>query len=163
GCGFGGSCFPKDVRALSCLAQSHGVEPRMLNAILSVNQDQPLRLIELLCKRMDIKGRTIGVLGLAFKPGTDDVREAPSLRVVEELMSRGAKVCVHDYRAMENFRKLFPQAMFCRSAKECIQRSDAIIILTEWPGYSDPSLYGDKLVIDGRGVTLSSNYEGVCW
>lgn len=163
GCGFGGSCFPKDVRGLAAVAREHGIEPRMMDAIVGVNEAQPLRAVELLSRRMGIRGSRICVLGLAFKPGTDDVREAPSLKVVKELLRRGAEVRVHDYQAMDIFRKLVPEAASCRTVEECVRKSDAVLILTEWPGYADPSLYGDKLVIDGRGAVRTSNYEGVCW
>jgi len=163
GCGFGGSCFPKDVKGLAAVAREKGIEPLMLDSIIDVNEKQPLRMVELLERHMKIEGSRIGVLGLAFKPGTDDVREAPSLRIVKELLRRGAKVYVHDYKAMDVFRKEVQMVTFCRTPKECVKLSDAVLIVTEWPGYSDPSLYGDKLVIDGRGVTRTSLYEGVCW
>jgi UDPglucose 6-dehydrogenase len=163
GCGFGGSCFPKDVKGLAAVAREKGIEPLMLDSIIDVNEKQPLRMVELLERHVKIEGSRIGVLGLAFKPGTDDVREAPSLRIVKELLRRGAKVYVHDYKAMDVFRKEVQMVTFCRTPKECVKLSDAVLIVTEWPGYSDPSLYGDKLVIDGRGVTRTSLYEGVCW
>jgi UDPglucose 6-dehydrogenase len=93
GIGFGGSCFPKDVRALMARARELGYEPRLLEAVMALNEDQPLRLLELLRKHLpDLRGRTIGILGLAFKPGTDDVREAPSIRIVGELLREGAAV-----------------------------------------------------------------------
>ncbi|MDW5562363.1 MAG: UDP-glucose/GDP-mannose dehydrogenase family protein [Methanomassiliicoccus sp.] len=163
GCGFGGSCFPKDVRGLAALGRESGVEPVLLDGILSVNEAQGARMVGLLEKRMDIKGRNIAILGLAFKPFTDDVREAVSKRVAKELLSHGARVLAHDYRAEQEFRTEFPGIKYCSTPEDCITRSDAVLILTEWPGYADPSLYGDKLVIDGRGIVHTSNYEGVCW
>jgi UDPglucose 6-dehydrogenase len=163
GCGFGGSCFPKDVKGLAAMARQQGIDPFMLDSVVDVNEEQPLRMLKLLERHLRIKGSRIGVLGLAFKPGTDDVREAPSLKIVKELLRRGAEVFVHDYEAMDNFRQLVPDVKFCRTPEECVRRSDALLIVTEWPGYSDPSLYGDKLVIDGRGVTRTNEYEGVCW
>ncbi|MDW5564307.1 MAG: UDP-glucose/GDP-mannose dehydrogenase family protein [Methanomassiliicoccus sp.] len=163
GCGFGGSCFPKDVQGLAALARKNGVDPVLLDGVLSVNKAQGLQMVKLLEHHMAIAQRNIGVLGLAFKPDTDDTREAVSRKVVKELLSHGARVIAHDYQAMDEFRREFPQVEYSPSPEKCIQRSDAVLILTEWPGYADPSLYGDKLVIDGRGIVHTSNYEGVCW
>jgi UDPglucose 6-dehydrogenase len=163
GCGFGGSCFPKDVRGLSALAREKGIEPVILDGLLKVNEAQPIRMIQLLEKHMSIEGKSIGVLGLAFKPFTDDIREAPSLKIVRELLSRGAKVMVHDYQAMDNFRREIPEVRFCKTPQECIELSDAVLLVTEWPGYATPSLYEDKLIIDGRGAIRTRNYEGICW
>jgi len=163
GCGFGGSCFPKDLRGLIAFASYQGVEARMLRSTLEVNDRQPSRMIELLERHIDVKGRTVAVLGLAFKPQTDDIREATSRRVVNELLERGARVRVHDYCAMDNFRKEFPQLEYCGTPQDCVQGSDAVLIVTEWPGYADPALYEDKLVIDGRGIVRTENYEGICW
>jgi len=163
GCGFGGSCFPKDVRSIRAQARSRGVRTDMLDATLSVNEMQPRKVIELLEKRTEVYGSTVAVLGLAFKPGTDDIREASSLTVVAELLRKGAKVRTYDPQAMDNFRREFPQITYCASAKECLRGADSALILTEWQEFSDPSLYGSMLVVDGRGVTKTNNYEGICW
>ncbi len=163
GCGFGGSCFPKDVKSIRAQARSLGVRTDMLDATLSVNEMQPRKVIELLEKRTEVYGSTVAVLGLAFKPGTDDIREASSLTVVAELLRKGAKVRTYDPQAMDNFRREFPQITYCASAKECLKGADSALILTEWQEFSDPSLYGSMLVVDGRGVTKTNNYEGICW
>lgn len=163
GCGFGGSCFPKDVRGLAAEARKLGIEPVMLDALLEVNEGQPELLVQLLERRMDIKGKKIGVLGLAFKPGTDDVRESRAIPLVQKLLERGATVLCHDPRASENFGKFFTTVTVYTSAEECVNEADAVVIVTEWSEYSNPSLYGDKLVIDGRGVVRTQNYEGICW
>jgi UDPglucose 6-dehydrogenase len=163
GCGFGGSCFPKDVRSIRAQARSLGVRTDMLDATLAVNERQPRRVIELLERRTEVYGSTVAVLGLAFKPGTDDIREASSLTVVSELLRKGAKVRAYDPQAMDNFRREFPQITYCGSAKECLKGADSVLILTEWQEFSDPSLYGSLLVVDGRGVTKTNNYEGICW
>jgi UDPglucose 6-dehydrogenase len=163
GCGFGGSCFPKDVSALASEARKRGLEPFMLDSILKVNEIQPLKMIELLEKHMDVKGKRIAVLGLAFKPDTDDIRDARSRVIVKELLKKGAMVRCHDPEAMGNFRKEFPRLDYCSSPRQCIRGSDAVMIVTEWPEYADPGLYGTKLVIDGRGVVRTDNYEGICW
>jgi UDPglucose 6-dehydrogenase len=163
GCGFGGSCFPKDVSGLASEARRRGLDPVMLDSILEVNKTQPLKMIELLEKHMDVKGKKIAVLGLAFKPDTDDIRDARSKVIVKELLRKGAKVRCHDPKAMENFRREFPKLDYCSSPMECVRGSDAVMIITEWPEYADPGLYGSKLIIDGRGVVRTKNYEGICW
>jgi len=163
GCGFGGSCFPKDVKSIRAQARSLGTGTDMLDATLAVNEKQPMRMVELLEKRMEIYGRTIAVLGLAFKPGTDDIREASSLLVVPELLRKGASVRAYDPQAMSNFRREFPQLNYCSSAKECLEDADAALIMTEWKEFADPSLYTNVLVVDGRGITKTNNYEGICW
>jgi UDPglucose 6-dehydrogenase len=163
GCGFGGSCFPKDVKGIYHEAKRMGLDPKLLEATLEVNKRQPERLIGLLQKHMPIGGKTIAVLGLAFKPDTDDIREASSILVVDMLIKGGAKVKAYDPKGMDNFRRIQPDIEYCSSAKDCIRSSDAVIIVTEWNEFADPSLYGDKLVIDGRGITKTNNYEGICW
>lgn len=163
GCGFGGSCFPKDVAGLAAEAERRGLRPRLLRAALDVNSAQPERLLELLDRRMEVRGRTIALLGLAFKPFTDDIREASSLRVVRGLLDRGAMVRAYDPKAVDNFRRVFPDIVYCSSAEECVAGADAVVIVTEWPEFARPELYGDRLVVDGRGVVTTANYEGVCW
>ncbi len=163
GAGFGGSCFPKDVRGIAAEAHRRGLEPLILDAVLEVNDRQPLRMVEMLARSLDINGVQVAVLGLAFKPGTDDVRESRSIPVVTKLLERGAKVVAHDYQAIEGFRKLFPEITYYDCPEDCVAEADAVLIMTAWPGYSRPEMYDDKLVIDGRGVTRSKNYEGICW
>ena len=166
GIGFGGSCFPKDVKALIARGKEMGYEMKILRAVLEVNEDQPLRLLPLLEKHLGtLAGRTIGVLALAFKPDTDDVREAPSLKVVSRLLEKGARVRAYDPKAMENFRKYFPNIEYCDGAEKVLD-SDAILILTEWEEFEKLD-YSGKIVIDGRGVEAARRtariYEGVCW
>lgn len=163
GCGFGGSCFPKDVSGLIAEAERRGLDPVLLRSVLKVNEVQPLKIIELLENRIKIDGKRIGVLGLSFKPDTDDIREARSRIIVGELLRKGAIVRAHDPKAIDNFRKEFPDVEYLRSAKECVEGCDAILIVTEWPEYADPSIYEERLVIDGRGVVKTNNYEGICW
>lgn len=163
GAGFGGSCFPKDVSGLATEARARGLRPLMLESTLEVNRLQPLRMIELLENHMKIRGKKIAVLGLAFKPDTDDTREARSRIVIAELLKKGARVRCHDPQAMENFRREFPKLDYRSTPEECVRGSDAVLIVTEWPDYAAPGLYGSKLVIDGRGVVRTENYEGICW
>ena len=107
GAGFGGSCFRKDASAISFMAKELGAETPIIDAVLSQNEKQPLKLVELLEKKGTVSGRKVAVLGLAFKPGSDDIRDAPSIRVVTALIEKGAKVVAFDPAAMENFKKLF--------------------------------------------------------
>jgi UDPglucose 6-dehydrogenase len=166
GIGFGGSCFPKDVKALIARGREMGYEMKILRAVLEVNEDQPLRLIPLLEKHLGrLEGKRIGVLGLAFKPDTDDVREAPSLKVVSHLLRMGAKVRAYDPKAADNFKKYFPNIEYCASARAVLD-SDAVLILTEWQEFEKLD-YSGKIVVDGRGVEAARKtakaYEGVCW
>jgi len=157
GVGFGGSCFPKDVQALLMEAKSEDVETRMLEAALHVNEVQPFKIVELakLVVR-GFKGKKIGVLGLAFKPGTDDMRDAPSIKVINALLREGAEVCAYDPEALDNARKVFgDQIVYATGAEEALSDTDVCIIITEWPQFADPELYRHmrgKVIIDGRRV-----------
>jgi UDPglucose 6-dehydrogenase len=166
GIGFGGSCFPKDLSALIAGAESHGVDTAVLKAVVSQNRVQPLKLVELLRKHLpDLRGRRIGLLGLAFKPETDDIRESRAIPVVGELMRQGVRVVAYDPMAMENFRKVCPAIEYASSADEVLA-TDAVLILTEWPEFNDLDYHG-RTVIDGRRVERAraeaTVYEGVCW
>ena len=142
------SCFPEDVRALVAGARTHGEDLTILDAVLKINEVQPLRLLALLKKHMpDLDGKTIGVLGLAFKPDTDDIRESRALPVITEILSSGVRVIAYDPVAMENFQKVFPQITYAPSANE-VFKADAILILTEWKEFEDLNYHG-KIVIDG--------------
>lgn len=163
GAGFGGSCFRKDASAISLMGRKLGAETPIIDAVLSQNEKQPLKLLELLEKHGPVSGRTVAVLGLAFKPDSDDIREAPSIKVVSALIGKGAKVVAYDPAAMENFKKLFPAIDYAESATAAVARSDAVVVVTEWKEFSDQELYGSRLVVDGRGVTKTKNYEGICW
>ncbi|MFP4545227.1 MAG: UDP-glucose dehydrogenase family protein [Methanomassiliicoccales archaeon] len=163
GAGFGGSCFPKDLRGLIAESSRRGIPTRVCRAVEEVNEAQPLRLVELLESRLELPGARIGVLGLAFKPGTDDVRESRSIPLVDALLDRGARVSCHDPQAVENFRRLFPTLEYHDRAEDCVRGSDAVVLMTEWEEYGDPQMYGDILVLDGRGIVKTKNYEGICW
>ncbi|MDV4343103.1 UDP-glucose/GDP-mannose dehydrogenase family protein [Methanoculleus sp. YWC-01] len=166
GIGFGGSCFPKDVRALVAGARAHGEDLSILDAVLKTNETQPLRLLALLKKHIpDLDGKTIGVLGLAFKPDTDDIRESRALPVITGLLSSGAGVIAYDPAAMDNFRRVFPQITYASSAGAVLE-ADAVLILTEWKEFEDLDYHG-RIVIDGRRLEAprrqAAIYEGVCW
>jgi UDPglucose 6-dehydrogenase len=163
GCGFGGSCLPKDTSGLIAEAKKRGTGSHLMEATLQVNNEQPQRLLHLLDKHINVRSKHIAVLGLAFKPFTDDIREASSLKIIKGLLERGACIRCHDPKAMRNFSRVYPELTYCSSPAECIEGADAVLIVTEWPEYSDPSLYGDILVVDGRGSVNTANYEGICW
>lgn len=166
GIGFGGSCFPKDLKALIKKAEELGEEPKILKAVMEVNEQQPLKMIELLKKHVpNLDGKTISVLGLAFKPETDDVRESRAIPIIEALLKENAKVIAYDPKAMHNFAKLFPQIKYAKSGEEVLSKSDAILIVTEWKEFEQLD-YKDKIVIDGRRIEKAREakvYEGICW
>jgi len=165
GIGFGGSCFPKDVRALIAHARTLGVEPQVLDAVIGTNEDQPEKMIGLLQRHMDIAGKTIGILGLAFKPDSDDVRESRAIPVIGALRKKGAKIIAFDPVATDNFRHLFPDISYMKRAKDVLA-ADAVLIVTEWKEFEDLD-YRGKIVIDGRRIGKAQHeakiYEGVCW
>lgn len=165
GIGWGGSCFPKDLDALIVWAKKNGEIPRIIESVVEVNELQPLKLVEILKKHIpSLKGKTIGVLGLAFKPDTDDIRESKAIPIVGELLKQGAQVKAYDPKATENFKELYPQIEYCSSADEVLQ-SDAILITTKWDEFKTLD-YNGKVVIDGRKLDEAKTakvYEGVCW
>jgi UDPglucose 6-dehydrogenase len=166
GIGFGGSCFPKDVKALLSMAKELGVSACMLEATVSVNNSQPLEMIHLLKRHIpDLNGKKIGLLGLAFKPDIDDVRESRAIPLIGALLREGAEVTGYDPMAMANFRQIEDRISFAESAKD-ILRSDAVLIVTEWQQFENLD-YSGKIVIDGRRVRMAQLtariYEGVCW
>ena len=165
GIGFGGSCFPKDVRALIAKAEEVGVEPKILKDVIEVNEEQPLKLLELLTAHVpNLDRKTIGLLGLAFKPNTDDVRESRAIPIVETLLRKGATVLAYDPMAMGNFRKIYPQINYVPTAADALD-ADAVLITTEWKEFESLN-YSGKTVIDGRRIEKArdgSTYDGVCW
>ena len=173
GLGFGGSCFPKDVAALRSFGRTVGEQTRMLDAVLDINADQPLRMVALLEKELKLAGKTVAVLGLAFKPGTDDLRESPALPLVAELRRKGAKVLAHDPIAMPHAKKRpeFRDVVFAEGWEEALKKSDACCLVTAWPEYRSiqPTdflkLMTRALVIDGRGVfePAAMSAAGVVW
>ena len=165
GIGWGGSCFPKDLHALLAWAKGEKEESKMIKSAIEVNDLQPLKLIELLKKHIpNLNGKTIGVLGLAFKPNTDDVRESRAIPIVDRLLKEGANIKAHDPKAMNNFKKLQPGIKYCDSPEEVLN-SDAVLITTAWDEFRNLR-YNGKIVIDGRKLDEAKTariYEGVCW
>lgn len=165
GCGYGGSCFPKDVQALINTAQSHGYEPQILSNVESVNKKQKLVLVNKITKRFgeDLTNHTFTIWGLAFKPGTDDVREATSLVVAEELIKRGAKIKAYDSKATEEFKKALSDECldsitFYDNRYEACDESDALVLITEWKEFRTPDwMYlkeklNENIIFDGRNI-----------
>jgi UDPglucose 6-dehydrogenase len=155
GIGFGGSCFSKDVKALAYKAKEVGVSPSMLQATLLVNEDQPGKVVLLAEKALGtLEGKNMAVLGLAFKPGTDDMRDARAVPIIQNLLLKGAKVSAFDPQAMEQARRIFGDKLcYANSAVEALRHADACMIVTEWPEFSDPGLYeslAGNFLIDGR-------------
>lgn len=161
GIGYGGSCFPKDVQALSKSSTDVNYNFRILEAVMSVNADQKTKLIPRIKDhyRGDLKGKVFALWGLSFKPHTDDIREAPALYNIEELLSAGAIVKAHDPESMENVKGLLGNRIqFCETPYEAAENADAIFIATEWPEFRTPdfeklsSLLKSKVIFDGRNL-----------
>ncbi len=161
GVGYGGSCFPKDVRALIAVAELKGMQPRILNCVDDVNEAQKEVLFQKLNKYFDgnFDGRTIAVWGLAFKPRTDDIREAPSLILINHLLDAGATVRVHDPVANDNVREIFGDRLtYCDHHYDTIADADALAIVTEWNEFRNPDFSFLKhkmkqpVIFDGRNL-----------
>lgn len=161
GIGYGGSCFPKDVQALARSAQDASYDFKILRAVMDVNADQKLKMIEPMKQyfKGNLKGRNIAVWGLSFKPHTDDIREAPAIYNIEALLNAGARVKAHDPEAMGNVKALFGDRIeYYDTAYEAADGADAILIATEWPEFRTPdfeklsSLLKNKVIFDGRNV-----------
>jgi len=174
GAGYGGSCFPKDVQALARTAAQYGHQPQLLEAVEAVNAAQKGHLFTLIQRHYDrgedegVRGRTFAVWGLAFKPNTDDMREAPSRRVLAQLWEAGAKVRVYDPEAMEEARRVFGERddlVFCESSYDALQGADALVVITEWKQFRSPDFarmreaLGDAVVFDGRNLYEPAEIE----
>ena len=161
GIGYGGSCFPKDVQALAKSAKDVNYEFKILDAVMEINEKQKLHLIPKIKSYFngDLKGKKIAVWGLAFKPNTDDIREAPALTIIESLLEHGAVISVYDPEAMNNVRNLFTDRIhFADHQYEALADADALIIATEWSEFRTPdfdriiSLLKNKVIFDGRNL-----------
>lgn len=171
GCGYGGSCFPKDVKALEKVALDCGYTPRILQAIDAVNAAQKRLLVEKICARFgeDLRGRTFCVWGLAFKPETDDMREASSLVLIRELIARGARVQAYDAKACEQARFYLSDVLdsieFASSKYEALKGCDAMVLVTEWREFRSPDfgemakLLKSPIIFDGRNIYHTLNLE----
>jgi UDPglucose 6-dehydrogenase len=163
GAGYGGSCFPKDVQALERTARAVGYNARLLEAVEAVNHDQKVKLFDFLQRHFngDVRGRTIALWGLAFKPNTDDMREASSRRLMEALWDAGAKVRAFDPEARSEARRLYGERsdlVLCDNAYQTLDGADALAIITEWKAFRSPdfarirSMLKEPVVFDGRNM-----------
>ncbi len=161
GIGYGGSCFPKDVQALAKSSKDVNYDFKILEAVMEVNASQKTRLMASIKKHFNnnLKGKTIAVWGLSFKPHTDDIREAPALENIEALLQEGAIIKTHDPEAMENVKRLVGDRItYCKTPYEAAQHADAVFIATEWPEFRTPdfeklsTLLKNKVIFDGRNL-----------
>lgn len=167
GCGFGGSCFPKDVKSLISEAKNKNINLHLLNSVIEINKQQPSKMVELLVDKIPyVKDKKIGVLGLAFKPGTDDLRESPSLRVIDILIKQNAQILTHDPVAMEAAERQInnDNVHFFDDIEKVVKDSDALLIMTAWDDYKNihqivDRLNKDVIVIDGRRILDKKNFK----
>jgi len=173
GIGFGGSCFPKDVKSLVHQSKSLGIKPRILDAVLEVNRTQPLKVVALAKKKLgSLKGKRIAVLGLAFKGDTDDMRESPAIPLVQALLKEKAVVVAYDPQAIGNASRIFGgRITYAPSSTACLKGADIALIVTEWKEFRNLDFSGmkRKMVVDARHMLSPQNlakdvdYEGLCW
>jgi UDPglucose 6-dehydrogenase len=161
GIGYGGSCFPKDVQALHKSGKDAKYDFKIIDAVMQVNQSQKLRLMDKVLAHYngDVKGKTFALWGLAFKPDTDDIREAPALYMIDELLAQGAKVQAFDPEAMEHVRSIYgDKVTFVSSATKATENADALLIATEWTTFRSPDFdmlkdnLKDEVIFDGRNL-----------
>jgi UDPglucose 6-dehydrogenase len=159
GIGFGGSCFPKDVKALAAIAEKYDYHPELLTAVMEINQDQRQLVVEKVEECLgELAGKVVGLLGLAFKPNTDDMREAPSLEIAKLLLARGATVRAYDPAAVDKARGILPELDYLDSAYAVADGADALIVVTEWNEFRNLDLARIRLsmrqpaLVDGRNI-----------
>jgi UDPglucose 6-dehydrogenase len=175
GIGYGGSCFSKDVSALTAVAEGFAYHPELLHAVRDINRDQRMLVIDKLRELLDeLPGRVIGMLGLAFKPNTDDMRDAPSVDIARVLLAAGAEVRAYDPAAMERSRILLPDVEYLKDAYQVAAGADALVLVTEWNEFRQldmarvKQLMRHPVVIDGRNIydpiamrNLGFTYRGI--
>jgi UDPglucose 6-dehydrogenase len=175
GLGYGGSCFPKDVRALARMAEQMGYHPELLDAVIEINQDQRRLVVEKLRDLLGtLRNQTIALLGLAFKPNTDDIRDAPALDLIAQLQQKGARLKVYDPAAMPRARAVLSAVTYCKDAYDAARGADALVVVTEWNEFQQLDLRRIKglmrrpVVVDGRNLynrdamrTLGFVYRGI--
>jgi UDPglucose 6-dehydrogenase len=158
GVGYGGSCFPKDVLALTATLKQHRCDASLFEAVNNINETQKIVVVEKLKSVLNIKGSTIAIWGIAFKPKTDDIREAPAIKIIDELQKLGAKIHAFDPVAMENAKKVLKNTTFYETPYKCIKNCDAVILVTEWQEFRNldfdamKALLKKPIIIDGRNV-----------
>ena len=159
GIGYGGSCFPKDVKALARMAETMGYHPELLDAVMEINLDQRTLVVEKLREVLGgLRGQVIGLLGLSYKPNTDDVREAPSIDVIENLLQKGAEVRAYDPKAMPVLKTQMNSIQYCKDPYTVASGADALLIVTEWDEFRQLDLDRIKglmrrpVIVDGRNI-----------
>jgi UDPglucose 6-dehydrogenase len=159
GIGWGGSCFPKDVKALIHMGELYGQSPEILRAVAHVNYDQRKRLMQKLRHILGgLRGKTVGLWGLSFKPNTDDMRDAPSISIINMLQHEGAEVKAYDPQAADNAEKLLEGVIFCQDPYQVAHEADALILVTEWNEFKQldmarvKSLMRQPVLVDGRNT-----------
>jgi len=170
GPGYGGSCFPKDTAAAVDLARQHGYRFRIIESAISVNEETKARMIEKIeAAAGPLAGRTVAVLGLSFKPETDDIRESPALAVIADLVAAGASVRAFDPAAMENARALFPDLYYATDAYDCATGADVLVLATEWNEFRAldfgrlATLLKSRTVVDLRNVYEPRELRAAGW
>lgn len=176
GPGYGGSCFPKDTRALLEITKKYGTNFHIVDAVIRVNQAQRYhclaKIVDILDE--DLSGKTVGILGVSFKPETDDIREAPAIDIVAELVAKGTQIRVFDPVALENFKTLFPDLSYCNDPYQVAEGSDVLVFMTEWNQFRKldmeriKSLLRTPNIVDLRNIyepeqikLMGLNYVGV--
>ena len=175
GLGWGGSCFPMDVQALAHIAATHGSHPQMLRAVMEINYDQRKRVIQKLREILvSFRGKTVGLLGLSFKPNTDDMRDAPSIELAHMLLHEGARVKAYDPVAMNNAKKILGDIVYCDNPYAVAEGADALILVSEWNEFKQLDMQRisksmrQAVLFDARNIydpakmkTLGFNYRGI--
>ncbi|MFC7076953.1 UDP-glucose 6-dehydrogenase AglM [Haloarcula halophila] len=170
GVGWGGSCFPKDTDAIIAAARERGYDPVVLSAAVELNDAQPGRLLSLLDDHVDVSGKRVAVLGLAFKPGTDDIRNTRAVPIIEGLLERGADVVAYDPVATENMRERYPDIEYADSAAAALEGASGAVVVTDWDEFAalddEFDAMADPVVVDGRRIVEPRDgitYEGLTW
>lgn len=161
-CGYGGSCFPKDIKALRFIAKRYNVETKILDAIELVNENQKNILVDKILNRFkDLKNMTFCIWGLSFKPETDDIRESPSINIISKLLSYGAFVQCYDPEAMDNMKNIFPNIKYFNNKYDALNNANALIIITEWNEFKNPDFKKiqkqTNIIFDGRNIFHNIN------
>jgi UDPglucose 6-dehydrogenase len=159
GLGWGGSCFPKDVKALEHMAVLHGTQPQMLQAVMEINRNQRRRAIMKLRKALgSLNDKTIGILGISFKPNTDDIRDAAAIEIIHLLQNEGAHIRAYDPQAMENAAKILKNVTLCENPYQVAEKADALVLATEWNEFKQldfskiKELMKQPVILDGRNA-----------
>tara|TARA_B100001059_G_scaffold221232_1_gene243996 strand:- start:8747 stop:10087 length:1341 start_codon:yes stop_codon:yes gene_type:complete len=167
GCGFGGSCFPKDLSAAISFGKSNNNEMKLLSAVMDINKDQPMKIFDLINNHFsDLNNKNITILGLSFKPDTDDMRESPSIPIIRKFLELKANVTAFDPAAEKEAKKIFKtsEINYSKSLSESINEADIIVLLTSWPEFNElhkliNSKKGTPLVVDGRRALDKNNFK----